>query len=98
MSLERNLFSLKRTKGKDLIRLKNILIRLKSNGMRYYGVMKLGHNLESTLVLGLLEELVRRYIISMAAVEDCFGRRIGRQLMRVLTKGLLSLSLTRFWV
>ena len=57
MSHGRNYRFLKRIRGRDLIRRKNIRIRRTSNRMRSFTAMRHRHNLEDTHELGLYVRL-----------------------------------------
>ena len=57
---EESLRFLMKIKRRDLNGHKSISIGRTNNGTRSYGVMRLGHNQESILVLGLLDRSERR--------------------------------------
>jgi hypothetical protein len=80
-SLERSYHLTKLQQTRDSHRQKNTKIGRTSNGMRFFGVTRLGYSQESILELGLLDELARKRsitkIVSRRGTKErsdrCFG-------------------------
>jgi hypothetical protein len=76
MFLKGSALFLKRIGRRDLIGQRSMLIGQMSNGMRFSGVIKHGHNLENTHIYGLYAKLGRKKYITRIVYNTVTKRRL----------------------